>query len=81
MQDNGHEFTIHVNFIVKCICVIRVLDKMFICDRCSHFLMVGHYMTYIISSVGHLRSDSARLLVLWMVAYNGQGTDIILQVP
>ena len=21
------------------------------------------------------------LLVLWMVAYNGQGTDIILQVP
>jgi hypothetical protein len=34
---------------------------------------------YIMSSVGHLRSDSVGLLVLWTVVYNGRGTDIVLQ--
>jgi hypothetical protein len=47
-------------------------------DWCRHFLMVGHYRTYITSSVGHLRVDSVGLLVLWMVAYNGQSIDIVL---
>jgi hypothetical protein len=36
---------------------------------------------YIISSVGHSRLDLVGLLVLWTVAYNGQDTDIVLQVP
>ena len=40
-----------------------------------------HYMTYIICSVGHYRSNSVGLLVLWMIVYNGRGTDIVLQVP
>jgi hypothetical protein len=43
-------------------------------------LIGGHYMTYIISSLGHTRSGLVRLLVLWMVAYSGQSTNIILQV-
>jgi hypothetical protein len=50
-------------------------------NRCSHCLMVGHYKTYITSSVGQLRSDLVGLLVLWTVAYNGRGTNILLQVP
>jgi hypothetical protein len=37
-------------------------------------------MTYIISSVGHPRLDSVRLLVLWTIMYNIRGTGIILQV-
>jgi hypothetical protein len=39
------------------------------------FPMVGHY---IISSVGHLRSDSIMPLVLCTVACNGWGTGIVL---
>jgi hypothetical protein len=41
----------------------------------------GHYRTDIISGVGHLRSDSVVPLVLCMVACNGWGTNIVLQVP
>jgi hypothetical protein len=41
----------------------------------------SHYKMYIISSVGHPKSDSIMLLVLWTIAYNGQGTNIVLQVP
>jgi hypothetical protein len=44
-------------------------------------LMGGHYKTDIISGVGHLRSDSVVLLMLCMVACNGWGTSIVLQVP
>ena len=28
MRDNGHELTIHVNFMVKCVYVIWALDPM-----------------------------------------------------
>ena len=38
----------------------------------------GHYRIYIISSVGHLRSDSIMLLVLCIVAYNIHGTSVVL---
>jgi hypothetical protein len=41
----------------------------------------SHYKTNIISSVGHLRSDSVVSLVLCMVMYNIRGTSAILQVP
>jgi hypothetical protein len=34
----------------------------------------NHYWTYIISGVGHLRSDSVMPLMLWMIAYNIWGT-------
>jgi hypothetical protein len=43
--------------------------------------MDGHYRMDIISSVGHLRSNLVKLLVLWTVAYNGRGTIIALSVP
>jgi hypothetical protein len=38
--------------------------------------MVGHFRTYIISGVGHPRSDLVVPLMLWTVAYNGQGIGI-----
>jgi hypothetical protein len=43
-------------------------------------LKSGHYKTYIICSVGHMRLDLVGLLVLCIVAYNDQGTGIVLQV-
>jgi hypothetical protein len=49
-------------------------------DRCSHCLMVGHYWTHITSNMGHLRSESVKLLVLWTVVYNGWGIGIVLYV-
>ena len=63
--------------MVKCVCVYMGLKSngCFVTNA-----WVGHYTTYIISSVGHPRSNSVRLLVLWMVAYNDQGTNILLQV-
>ena len=77
MRDNGHGLTIHVNFMVKYVCCYMGLES----DGCfltGTTLKGSHYRTYIISSVGHPRSDSIRLLVLWMVAYNGRGIDIVL---
>jgi hypothetical protein len=50
-------------------------------DWCSHSQIVGHYRKYIISGVGHSRSDSVVPLILWMVAYSDRGTGIVLQVP
>ena len=44
-------------------------------------LMGSHYRTNIISGVGHPKSNSVVLLVLCLVAYNGQATSIVLQVP
>ena len=41
-------------------------------------LMGGHYRTNIISSVGHLRSDSVVSLVLCTVVCNGWGTGIVV---
>jgi hypothetical protein len=60
-------FTIHVNFIVKCMGLGSNS-----CFMTSITLTGGHYMTYIISSVGHPRLDLIGLLMLWMVAYNGR---------
>jgi hypothetical protein len=63
-------------------CVYYIgIDPMVIRDQRSHCLMVGHYKTYIISSLGHPMLDSVILLVLWTVACNGQGTGIVLHVP
>jgi hypothetical protein len=45
------------------------------------FLIDGYYRTDIISDVGHPRSDSVVSLVLCMVACNGWGTGIVLQIP
>jgi hypothetical protein len=45
------------------------------------FPMDGHYRTDIISGVGHPRSDSVVPLMLFVVACNGWGTGIVLQVP
>jgi hypothetical protein len=50
------------------------------CFMTGATLMGGHYTTCIISGVGHLRSDSVVPLVLWIVAYNIQGTGVVLQV-
>jgi hypothetical protein len=41
-------------------------------------LSSDHHMTYIINGVGHLRSDLVVSLVLWIVAYNIRGTDVVL---
>jgi hypothetical protein len=43
--------------------------------------MGNHYKTCISSVVGHLMSNLVMPLVLWRVAYNIQGTDVVLQVP
>jgi hypothetical protein len=43
--------------------------------------MVGHYRAYIFNGVGDPRSDTIVLLMLWRVAYNGQGMGIVLRVP
>jgi hypothetical protein len=56
--------------MVKCVCYMGALDP-----------MDGHYMTYIISDVGHPKSDSVVPLMLCTVACNGWGTGIVLQVP
>jgi hypothetical protein len=44
-------------------------------------LMGGHYRTDIINGIGYPRSDSVLPLVLCTVAYNIQGTGVVLQVP
>ena len=78
VRDDGHGLTIHVNFMVKCVCYMGLQFNG--CFMTDITLMGGHYRVYIISGVSHLRSDSVVLLVLWTVVYNGQGTDIVLQV-
>jgi hypothetical protein len=40
------------------------LESSGFCDGRSHCQIVGYYRTYITSSVGHLRLDSVRLLVV-----------------
>jgi hypothetical protein len=46
--------------------------------KAQPFPMDGYYRMNIISGVGHLRSDSVVLLILCTVAYNIQGTDVVL---
>jgi hypothetical protein len=76
---------IHVNFMVKfekkkllsnvCVTYAPWIQWLF----CAGATLTGsHYRTYIISGVGHLRSDSFMPLVLWMVVYNIWGTCVVL---
>ena len=61
-----------------CVCYINLgSNGCFVTDTA---LTCGHYMTYIISGVGHPRSDSVVLLVLQTVAYNTRSTGVVLQV-
>jgi hypothetical protein len=62
MRDNGHELTIHVNFMVKCICYMSHRSNGYFATGAA--LMGGHYKTYIISRVGHPALDFVMLLVL-----------------
>jgi hypothetical protein len=78
MRDNGNGLTIHVNFMIKCVCYMGLGSNG--SDQTSVALMGSHYKTYIISSVGHPRSNSVVPLVLCMVAYNIRGTAVVLQV-
>ena len=56
--------------MVKCVCIMGFrFNGCFMTDVA---LTDGQYKTYIIRSMGHLRSDLVELLVLWMVAYNGR---------
>jgi hypothetical protein len=64
----------------KCVCCYMGFGSNS-CFVTSASLTSDHYRMYIINSVGHLMSDSVGLLMLWTVAYNGQGTGIVLQVP
>jgi hypothetical protein len=48
------------------------------CFTADAALMGSHYRMDIISGVGHPRSDSIIPLVLCMVAYNIQGTGVVL---
>jgi hypothetical protein len=77
--DNGHRLTIYVNFMVKCVYYIGLGSDG--CFMASAALTTGHYRMNIISGVGHPRSDLVVPLVLCMVVYNIQGTDVILKVP
>ena len=64
--------------MVKCVCYISLESNG--CFVTGAALMGGHYRTYVISGVGHPRLDSVMPLVLWMVAYNIQSIDVVLQV-
>ena len=66
-----------LDFIVKCVCGYMGLRSNG-CFVSGTTLKDSHYKTYIINSVGHPRSNSVRLLVLWTVAYNIRGTSIVL---
>ena len=63
---NGHRLTIHVNFMVQCVCVSFRFNGFV--TKMQLFPMDGHYRINIISSVGYSRSDSVVPLVLCMVA-------------
>ena len=64
---NSHELTIHVNFMVKCVCVgfgsNSFLTKM------QPFLMDGHYKMDVISCMGYPRLDEVVPVMLCMVCY------------
>ena len=61
-----------------CVCGLRIQWY----RGCRNYsLMVGHCSTYIISGMGHPRSDWVVPLVLCTVAYNIKGTGVVLQVP
>ena len=66
--------------MVKCVCDGGFESNYFV-TKVQPFPMDGHYRTDIISGVGHLWSDLVVLLVLCMLACNGWGIGIVLQVP
>ena len=66
--------------MVKCVLYGGFGSNSFV-TKVQPFPLDGHYKTYIISGMRHSRSDSVVPLVLCMIACNGWGTDIILQVP
>ena len=76
---NGRGLTIYVSFTVKCVHYTGLGSNG--CFVAGATLMGDHYRMDIISGVGHPRSDSVMLLVLCVVACNGWGTGIELQVP
>ena len=67
------------NVIVKCVCYMSLGFSG--CFVTVATITGGHYKTYIISGVGHLRSDLVVPLLLWAIAYNIRGTSVVLQVP
>ena len=78
VRDNGHELTIHVNFMVKCVYYMGIGSNDYF--MASIALVGGHYKIDIINGVGHLRSNLVVLLVLCTIAYNIRGTSVVLQV-
>jgi hypothetical protein len=70
--------TIHVSFMVKYVNYMGIGSNG--CSVACAALTSNHYRTYVISGVGHPRSDLVVLLVLCTVACNGWGMGIVLQV-
>jgi hypothetical protein len=70
--DNGHGLTIHVKFMVKCVCQMGHRSNG--CFMACATLMGSHYRMDI------TRSDSFVSLVLCIIAYNIQGTSVVLKV-
>jgi hypothetical protein len=68
-----------LNDIVKCVYYMGPRSSSYFVTSVA--LMGGHYRTDIINSIGYPRSDSVLPLALYMVAYNIQGTSVVLQVP
>ena len=77
--DNDHVLTIHISFMVKCVCYVEFGSNG--CFIAGAALMGGDYRMDIISGVIHPRSNSVVSLVSCMVEYNIRGTSIVLQVP
>jgi hypothetical protein len=70
--------------IVKCVCAAPGgggggFGPNGFVTKVKSFSMDGYYRTYIISGMGHSRSDSVVPLVLYIVVCNGWGSDIVLQ--
>ena len=64
-SSSGNELIIWVNFMVKCVCVGFGYNDFV--TKIQPFPMDGHYRTYVISGMGHPRSNSIVPLVLCMV--------------
>jgi hypothetical protein len=76
VQDNGHELTIYVNFMVKCVCYMGLRSNGYFVTSAA--LMYSHYRTNIISDVGYSSLYSVVPLVLCTVGYNIQGAGVVL---
>ena len=63
VQYNGHGLTIRVSFMVN-VCVWKGFGSNGFVTKMQSFPMDGYYRTYVISGVGHLRSNSVVSLVL-----------------